>query len=406
MERGYREAVEYLFSPPAEGIQAVFVDRDDDDEAHEKRREERRRTYGKWMEKWANVFGYEAWLSHSVSVFHVAGTKGKGSVSSFLSSCLSSASIPTVCTHSFLFLFFTHQVSLFFFFSLTKGLFVSPHLHSACERIRVDGKMISKEDLEIGVEEIRKWEGETPQFFNFFDRLMMLSLWYFCRTKPLAIVLETGMGGRYDPTNCVVPVGDKETKTYAILTSISLDHQMYLGDTLADIASNKAGIIRPARPCFFASSAPDQVVEMFVKEAREKEGELYGCDLKTIRRVFPSEDVDSHLPVDLPVDLETQVEALLDKRWRDGLGVQKENAGIAVQVMAFYLLKDLGLSVDVFLSCLHGLSLPLHAGRFESFQTDRGLFLIDGAHNVDSLHRLFSSIYSSFVLPFFEERKR
>ena len=91
----YREAMEFMFSAPDAGMGAVFEDKDNVDGMN-RIKDLRVKVFGEWMTHHASAMGYNAWITESVSVYHIAGTKGKGSVSSFLSSCLSAASIKTV----------------------------------------------------------------------------------------------------------------------------------------------------------------------------------------------------------------------------------------------------------------------------------------------------------------------
>ena len=149
----------------------------------------------------------------------IAGTNGKGSTSATLASILKAS-------------------------GLKVGLYTSPHLLRINERIRLDGESIGDQDFAqvhdvVGrTAERLVQEGDLPWHPSFFEMLTAMAFEYFARSKPDMVVLEVGMGGRLDATNVVEP-------RLSVITDISLDHQNYLGDTIREIAREKAGIIRP-----------------------------------------------------------------------------------------------------------------------------------------------------------------
>jgi dihydrofolate synthase / folylpolyglutamate synthase len=149
----------------------------------------------------------------------VAGTNGKGSTAATLASILQASGLKT-------------------------GLYTSPHLVRINERIRLNGIPISDDDfvmLHDGVDRTAErlvGEGDLPWHPSFFEMLTAMGFEYFARSRPDMVVLEVGMGGRLDATNVVEP-------RLSIITDIALDHQKYLGETVGEIAREKAGIIRP-----------------------------------------------------------------------------------------------------------------------------------------------------------------
>ncbi len=154
------------------------------------------------------------------SVIHVAGTNGKGSTSAVLRSILTAAGYKV-------------------------GLYTSPHLEAFNERFQVDGISATDEELselvqliESVTEEVTLTMGQEP---TFFECATAMAFEHFKRSNVDIAVIETGMGGRLDATNVVSPL-------VSVITRISLEHTQYLGDTLADIAFEKAGIIKPGRP--------------------------------------------------------------------------------------------------------------------------------------------------------------
>jgi dihydrofolate synthase/folylpolyglutamate synthase len=158
-------------------------------------------------------------------IVHVAGTNGKGSVCAIIDAITRAAGYRT-------------------------GLFTSPHLVTFRERIQVDGNLVSREDVAVGLsmisELVREWEPHP----TFFEIATALGLHHFRARGCELIVFETGMGGRLDATNAITPV-------VSVITPIDLDHQKWLGETLPQIAAEKAGIIKPGVPVVSASQLPE-----------------------------------------------------------------------------------------------------------------------------------------------------
>jgi len=169
-------------------------------------------------------------------IVHVAGSKGKGSTSAMLASVLGRAGYRT-------------------------GLFTSPHLSRIEERIQVDGQPVTAEELTALLADVRavvEGAGLRPTFFEIATALGFL---HFRRRRCDAAVVEVGLGGRLDSTNVCRPA-------VAIITSISFDHTQVLGNRLASIAREKAGIVKPGRPVVSGATAPEarQVIEQVCRE--------------------------------------------------------------------------------------------------------------------------------------------
>lgn len=168
--------------------------------------------------------GFAAALGHperAVPVMHVAGTNGKGSVSAMLESILRAGGLRT-------------------------GLYTSPHLVRLGERVQVDRRQLTPEEIvaftaELGPIADRVSADAPEDHPSFFEFMTAMAFLQFARQKCDVAVIEVGMGGRLDATNIVDPM-------VSVITSIGLDHCEFLGDTLAKIAAEKAGIIKPGRP--------------------------------------------------------------------------------------------------------------------------------------------------------------
>ncbi len=174
----------------------------------------------------------------------VAGTNGKGSVCALLASIL--------MAHGF-----------------RVGLYTSPHLVNVEERIRVQGKPISREGFSRGITCLKRvidrlvGEGKLKAPLTYFETLTCLAFQHFLEQKVEVAVLEVGMGGRLDATNVVTPL-------VSVITTISRDHQEFLGRTLGEIAREKAGIIKPRVPvvCGLSPGRAYQVIWRRAKELR------------------------------------------------------------------------------------------------------------------------------------------
>jgi dihydrofolate synthase/folylpolyglutamate synthase len=187
----------------------------------------------------------------SARVIHVAGTNGKGSVCAMIDSICRARKYRT-------------------------GLFISPHLVTFRERIRVNGEMISEKEVAAGLMNIRKLVADWEPHPTFFEIATALALKHFTEAKPARrslgeggidiVILETGLGGRLDATNAV-------QSNVAVITPIALDHQEWLGDSLEKIAGEKAGIIKPRTPVV---SAPQlsEVEKVIRARATESESPL------------------------------------------------------------------------------------------------------------------------------------
>lgn len=176
-------------------------------------------------------------------IIHVAGTNGKGSVCAYLCSILTKAGYRT-------------------------GMFTSPHLVEMRERFRIGKTLISKERFLQGflmvmerLEEMRKISGKAEYHPTFFELLFLMGMVIFREENVEYIVLETGLGGRLDATNAV------QRPVLTVITSISYDHMEYLGNTIEEIAGEKAGILKPGIPVVFCDKRKE-ASEVVLKRAQ------------------------------------------------------------------------------------------------------------------------------------------
>ena len=186
----------------------------------------------------------------SLSFVHIAGTKGKGSTASFLVSLLADAGIRV-------------------------GLYTSPHLESVLERFRINGQMIDQCSFAVHAESIiSTLDGRSITYFEFTTALALL---WFAAEKVDIAVMEVGMGGRLDATNVITPL-------VSVITNVSMDHEQYLGHCLADVAREKAGIIKPGVPVVSAVGGGEEdkaALDVVQERCRD-----YGAPLYLLGRDF------------------------------------------------------------------------------------------------------------------------
>jgi dihydrofolate synthase/folylpolyglutamate synthase len=171
---------------------------------------------------------------------HVAGTNGKGSTSHMLASVLQEAGYKV-------------------------GLYTSPHLKDFRERIKINGKVISEEDVIGFIEDNKSFLEELK--LSFFEMTVGLAFDCFAKQKVNIAIIEVGLGGRLDSTNIITP-------EVSVITNIGLDHTQFLGETLPEIAFEKAGIIKPTVPVVIGEFQ-EEVFPVFEKIAQEKNAPLF-----------------------------------------------------------------------------------------------------------------------------------
>lgn len=194
----------------------------------------------------ANTEALMAHLGHPEQQFrsvHVAGTNGKGSTSHLLAAVLQTK-------------------------GLKVGLYTSPHLVDFRERIRINGDMIPEDRVVTFVEENRTFLDELKP--SFFETTMAMAFAYFAEQKVDMAVIEVGLGGRLDSTNIITP-------ELSVITNIGLDHTEFLGTTLAQIAAEKAGIIKPGVPVVIGETHPE-TAPVFLAQAQACQAPIVFAD--------------------------------------------------------------------------------------------------------------------------------
>lgn len=289
----------------------------------------------------------------NLKVIHIAGTNGKGSTVSFIKDILKE----------------DYKV----------GSFVSPHLITYCDRIKIGDKEISQGDFaELGDFIIEKEKDIVEEYgdLNLFEFLTIMAIIYFEREGVDLAILEVGMGGRADSTN----IFTSREKLISIITSISMDHIEYLGDTIEEIADAKAGIIQEEGLVVTTNRDP-KILGVIEKEAREKSAELfYTKDLE-------SEILKSDLKgIDFKLKLDGEEEDFQLTQIGD---YQVENAIGAIY--ALYLLNKRGILKISLDDIKKRIKTSTWKGRMEIVSIDP-LIILDGAHNFDGIKRLVESL--------------
>ncbi|MCS7059691.1 MAG: folylpolyglutamate synthase/dihydrofolate synthase family protein [Anaerolineae bacterium] len=295
---------------------------------------------------------------------HVAGTKGKGSTAAMIDACL-------------------RQLGL------RVGLFTSPHLTTFRERIRVNGALISQEEVVDLTQRMQSIAEHIPGITT-FEAVTAMGFLYFAQRDVDWAVIEVGLGGRLDATNVITP-------QVSVITSISLDHTRWLGNTLAEIAAEKAGIIKPGVPVVSQQQATEAMA-VIERTAHERNAPLamlgrhwrWTPGLTTLeKQTFEVKQVARVRSNERPYvnDLEGWYETtLLGKH-------QCENATTAIA--ALDVLRNSG-SIDISARAIRdGLRATFWPGRFEILRAHPPLIL-DGAHNVDSVNKLAMTLAEVF----------
>ena len=276
---------------------------------------------------------------------HVAGTNGKGSVCAYLSEILHQAGYKT-------------------------GMFISPFVIEFRERFQINGEMIPKERLASITEEVypvveaMKAEGKI---ITEFEMVLAVGLKWFAEEKCDIVVLETGLGGRFDATNIIsVPL-------VSVIMSISLDHTAILGDTAPKIAFEKCGIIKAGGTTVLYGEQPEGVLEVVQSAVNERHNHLLIADPSTVTELssgLDGSDFLFHDPKLFDGQTLTLHTPLIGQH-------QLKNAAAALNVCAALREKGVSISLD---AIANGISHTTFPARLELLSKEP-VILLDGAHN-------------------------
>ncbi|HEX2948927.1 MAG TPA: folylpolyglutamate synthase/dihydrofolate synthase family protein [Armatimonadota bacterium] len=289
---------------------------------------------------------------------HIAGTKGKGSTAAMTASMLQAAG---------------YRV----------GLFTSPHLITFRERIRLNNELISEDDLTRLVEEIRPiLDGMQTSDVGkptLFETYTLLAFRWFLQQQADIVVLETGMGGRLDSTNVVLPL-------VTAITTIALDHTAELGNTLAAIAGEKAGIIKPGVPVVSAPQYPE-AAEVIRHIAEAQQSPLYrvGEEITISGSALPAA-TGQRFSIQGRLATYADIECPLLGRH------QQTNAAVAIGIIE--CLAESGIAVPR-QAIDTGMRTVVWPGRLQVLQ-EHPLLLLDGAHDPASIDALLAALDQHF----------
>ena len=301
------------------------------------------------LERTEKLLGMMGNPQNKLKYIHVAGTNGKGSVCSMLSTVLRKAGYKT-------------------------GLYTSPFVRYFNERMMIDGQMISNEELSEITEYVKQFADKMEDLPTEFELITAIAFEYFSRNKCDIVVLEVGMGGRLDSTNII------NTTVLSVITGIALDHTAFLGDTLGKIATEKAGIIKQNTPVVYGGKSLE-AYDAISKVAKEKnailhtatdsefaniEFSLRGCTLDTPRfkKLFVS------------------------------LVGDYQPSNIATALKCLSVLKGVGMKISEE-AIRNGMAEVYWPARFEIIN-EEPLMIYDGAHNPEGLRACVDSIKRFF----------
>ncbi len=313
------------------------------------------------MKKLLDAFGHP---ENDPKIIHVAGTNGKGSVCSMLASVFTEAGYKT-------------------------GLFTSPYLREFGERIRLDQKLIEKNMLVAIITELDKKQKELGLDLNQFALITAAAFIYYSVMNAEMVVLETGLGGTYDPTNIV------EKPLCTVIMNIGLDHMSVLGNSIEEIAAAKAGIIKKDVPLVIYPSEK-KAVDVIINRAKELNVNYIladADDIKTKEKLKKHDHINSFTYKGIDYDLMLEGD------------FQCKNAVVAIECAKLVLCNKDKDSIIV-----RGLKNCRWSGRLQCL-SERPLVYIDGGHNPQCieavtafLNREYSGFRKIFIVAFLKDK--
>ena len=295
----------------------------------------------------------------SLPTIHIAGTNGKGSVTAMLASVLKYAGYKV-------------------------GTFTSPHLIHIRERIAINGSPILPDDFTFEVaalkEQLELLQEPRDAWPTYFEFLNVMAYQVFKRKGVDVIIMETGLGGRLDSTNIV------KHPNLTVITSIGMDHMAILGDTLAKIAAEKAGIIKVGTPVVFNGSIPDEAQAVILQHAAAANIPVIAADADCLQVESQSSVTEGLLITD----------GMTGHKYRLSLLGPYQKNNLAVVLSCVSQLRQQGYSIDD-ASLQDGLAHTCWPVRFQYFHKQH--LVLDGSHNADG----FTSLQESLSLYFPQE---
>ncbi len=290
-----------------------------------------------------------------INTVHVAGTIGKGSTVAMMQAVLSGC-------------------------GWTTGTYTSPHLMDIRERIAINGENISQADFAKLAKTVSAAADKVAPDATFFEIITSMSFVHFAETATDVAIIETGLGGRLDATNVLKP-------SVCLITKIDLDHQYLLGNTIEEIAREKAGIFKPGVPALSVKQEPE--VEAVLREVAEEVGcelRFIGKEIEFSSRFCVTDEIGAHMRIcllaerihymHLPVPLSGSHQA--------------DNCALALAALDLVGGKAEEFEESVI---FRGLATTKNPGRMD-LVWQRPRILVDGAHNPASMHALMRGIGS------------
>jgi dihydrofolate synthase / folylpolyglutamate synthase len=308
---------------------------------------------------------------NTFKTIHIAGTNGKGSTSHMLAAILQSAGYKT-------------------------GLYTSPHIKDFRERIRVNGEMIKQEAV---VEFVARTKATSDEINpSFFELTVAMAFDYFAAEKCDIAVIETGLGGLLDSTNIIAPI-------LSVITNIGYDHQNILGNTLEEIATQKAGIIKENTPVVIGETLPE-TINIFIETANKKNAEIFFADEMFVTNAAELDDNILHCQMHNIMTC-TQFDIQL------GLTGLYQTKNICTVLETVEQLKNIGLNIPknaLAEGLLNVKKITGLRGRWDILQQNPTI-IADVAHNKDGiaqvlyqLQKVYPAAALHFVLGFVSDK--
>lgn len=288
-----------------------------------------------------------------IKTIHVAGTNGKGSVCAYLRSILQEA-------------------------GFTTGMFTSPHLVTMRERFLINGEMISEEEFLRAFKQVAEKLENMPESLvekkyhpTFFEYLFFMAVVLFVHHNVDYMLLETGLGGRLDATNAI------DNKAVCVITSIGYDHMEYLGETLPEIAAEKAGIMRPDVPVVYFDKEKE-ITDTLEKYAAKIGTKTFPVSFRAIKEIN-----SDHKTIDF--SLQSNYYGYIRFRMSTIALYQVENAALAVDTIEQLIDRE-AISVE---ALQKGIWKARWEGRMEEIMPS---VYLDGAHNTDGMKAFLRTV--------------